>query len=201
VDEDRKPDVTGRLLEGRTGFSRAEQEDIFEDVLAQVAAEAPAPATRSWWFLALGWAAVLALVMAPVAWYLASESEPEFTARGQAANLELRCTSDACRPGESLTFELSGTSRGYLAAFARNEAGAVIWYFPEDAAGESIGVVGGLVRRSVAIGPEHQAGRWTVYAVVSDTPLTRAAVRDLFDDDGKFEGDGAELMIRDLVVK
>lgn len=215
-DEQRKPDITGRLLEGRTGFSRDEQGELFESVFAEVSAQEAAEApvtTRPWWMMVLGWAAVLALVATPVVLFVTSSQEPEFGARGgDGANLELRCA-DPCTQGAVLTLELTGAkdaTRGraarapqmrYLAAFARNEQGNVVWYLPKTDLDSSLEIEAGSASHTVEVGPEHEPGKWTVHAILSDRALRRADVRQLFDDEGELRDSSVELMTRELVVK
>lgn len=201
-ERDEQPDVVGRLLEGRDGFSRAERAAMFDDVFSRVEAEAPAAASsrRPWWagVLALGAAIALAVIVAQPT----TPADEEFRARGQSTNLELRCTGDgACAAGDALTFELVGTELAFFAAFARGASGDVIWYFPEDADGQSIAIEDGSTGRAVKLGADHAGSTWTVYAVLSAAPLTRDQIRASFDESGEFVRPDGELLTRQLVVE
>ena len=201
-DRDQQPDVVGRLLEGRSEFSRAERDAMFDEVFDRVGAEATAPTTarRPWWagVLALAAAVVLAVVVATPG----SVPEDEFRARGESANLELRCTgAGPCSVGDVVAFEVSGAEHSYFAAFARNAAGQVIWYFPEADGGQSVALDRDLVDRSVKLGPEHAGSSWIVHAVLSAAPLGRGAIRACFDDSGAFSCADARLLTRELVVE
>lgn len=204
-ENERQRDVAGRLLEGRTGFSRGEQDDLFDAVFAEVSVEAPegvvAPG-RPWWLVLVGWAAVLGLVVGPVLWIVTRPAEPEFTARGgEGANVELRCADEVCATGGALAFEVSGVSGGHVAAFARNAEGVVVWYLPETASGMSEPIESGGLRRAIELGPEHEPGRWTVYTVVTQRPLNRAQIRALFDASGAMGAPDTQLITRTLTIQ
>lgn len=203
-DSERQPDVAGRLLEGRTGFSRAEQDEVFDAVFAEVAVEASdaVASGRPRWILFLGWAAMLGLVVAPVLWIASRPAAPEFTARGgEGVNVELRCPDEVCRSGSVLAIEVTGISDGHVAAFARNAEGVVVWYLPEADGGMSAPVESGGLSHAVALGPEHELGRWTVYTVVSDRALNRAQVRALFDANGGLRSSDLQLITRTLTIE
>jgi hypothetical protein len=98
---------------------------------------------------------------------------------------ELTCsggTAAACPRGARLSIALPGeTANGNVGAYAEPEGGGErIWYFSvED--GPATLVESGAARlasRSIVLGPEHAAGRYRVFMVVSDRPLSRAEILD-----------------------
>ncbi|HVY28173.1 MAG TPA: hypothetical protein VHB79_16560 [Polyangiaceae bacterium] len=178
-----------RLLSRKNLPSVLEKEAIFERIHERVLAEAAPqgagrPARFVWvWALGLAVAAAIALV------WQGREPAPELAARGDGdANgvaLELSCGRAAtpCRAAGSLAFELGpAPSTLYFAAFARRTDGTIIWYFPESGAGAvglkvSAAAAPRVLERSVTFGPEHTAGQYELFALLSKQPLTRAQLK------------------------
>ena len=200
---DEREDTVGRLLEGTTNFSRAERDEMFDDVFASVSAEESAEAkeARPGWLRWFALAAVVCLAVVPAS-FLLTPGEPTFTARGADGNVQLRCSgAPACSLGDTLTFELSAPPQPWFAAFARSDAGTVVWYFPETPDAESIRVDEGLLERSVTLGDEHAPGTWTVHAIFTDTPLDREQIRDSFTESGEFSRPDAKLIRRQIDIR
>lgn len=199
---DEREDTVGRLLEGTTNFSRAERDEIFDDVFAAVEAEEPTTASaRPAWIRWFAWAAVICLAVVPLS-FVMQPGEPEFVARGADGNLQLQCSgATGCSIGDALTFELSKPPRAWFAAFAKGADGTVVWYFPEEETGQSVGVKDGMLERSVKLGAEHNIGPWAVFAVFSDFPLRREDIRDAFDDDGSINRPDITLIQRTLTIR
>ena len=101
-------------------------------------------------------------------------------------HLELVCTRDGerapCAPCARLSLRAKSSSVTHLAAFGRHEGGRIVWYLPGVAQGRSAPLLEGgaaQVLGSVWLGPEHEPGRYTVYGIFSEEPLTRADPRAL----------------------
>lgn len=199
-----------RLLSGKNQLSRPEKDEIFENVLGQVA-----PPARSVWRLApaLVLASVAALVLIPLAINNDDEdpTQSEFTARGQgsatgAFSMACADNSDACQPGDKLVFDLSASSGyRYFAAFAKRTDGAVIWYFPESPGGESLDLhqqlQDGVLDRGVVLGSDHQTGRYQVYGIFSAQPLTRTEIKERFDLGATSIGSETSVLRQELVIR
>jgi hypothetical protein len=201
---DDREDTVGRLLEGTTNFSRAEREEIFDDVFAAVAAEegatAPAPRTLPAWLRWFALAAVVCLAIVPASMLI--DTKPEFVARGgSTTNLQLQCTGEVCALGDSLTFEVTGAKAPWFAAFGRSSSGTVVWYFPATDRATSVKVEDGLLDQGVKLGDEHSTGTWTVHALFSHAPLTRDAVKACFDEHGELQCDDVELLERTFTIQ
>jgi hypothetical protein len=207
--------LISRLLSGRNRLSRVEKDALRDAILARAA---PAPPRRfglAGPALAVAGAAALLLV---IPWATRPGPEPapegrgELVARGASgdvAALNLLCDSSGeprCRAGDTLHFDVSGASGfDYLAAFARRDDGAVIWYFPEapGAGSHSIAdvVAGGILDRGIAIGGDHPPGRYQVFAVFSRQALTRDEIAARFDEAGPSAGPDAAVVVREVIVQ
>lgn len=110
-----------------------------------------------------------------------------FTPKGAAPAaglLSIGCnatTPGSCRLGDTLMFSVhAGAPPGYLVAYAERAgdgAGARIWYFPS-ASGAAPRVqaqsVTTVLPEGIRLGPPHAAGRYRVWAFISETPPDRA---------------------------
>lgn len=207
------PHLIRRLLAGRNRLSRAEKDEIFARVVDGVAP--PERRRRRWWAgagVAVA-AAAAALLVLPGR---GGEGEPggaasSFAARGggdTSAAFELSCPTAAagCRAGATLVFDLSPASGyRYFAAFARRGDDAVIWYVPGDSGDASADLrtrlEAGVLDRGVVLGAEHPPGRYTVFGIFSQQPLTRAAIRGHFDPDAASLGPDTAVVRKELVVQ
>jgi hypothetical protein len=194
-----------RLLAGKNELSRVEKDAILSEVLAQTA---PARSSRRWAAgLALA-AAATALLLLP--WVLRSDpsGEASFTGRGASppiAAFSLGCR-QACQNGDTLVFDLEPSSGyRYFSAFARHTDGTVIWYFPEAESAESLDLVArsqkGLLDKGVALGNEHRAGRYAVYGIFSNVPLTRTDIRERFVEGASELVTGQPVAKREIMVR
>jgi hypothetical protein len=172
-----------RLLGGKDRLSRPEKEQIFERVLARTL-----PVRPSLWVRArlgvVGLAASAAVALLVVSTHGRSP-QPELVARGVAQpSFRAACRGGRCRPGDQLVFEVTAPeATPYFAAFAQRSDGLVIWYFPDAPNGVSLDARGALLQRAVVIGPEHTAGDYQIYGVLSSGPLGRAELRRLIERD------------------
>ncbi len=199
-----------RLLSGKNQLSRSEKDEIFENVLGQVA-----PPRRSGWLLAPGLvlASVAALVIVPLAMNSGDEDPTHtgFAARGQSSAsgaFSMACTNsgDACQLGDKLVFDLSlSAGYQYFAAFAKRNDGAVIWYFPELPTGESLDLdqrlQHGVLDRGVILGSDHRAGRYQVYGIFSAEPLTRTKIKERFEVGATEIGSGTAVVAQELAIR
>jgi hypothetical protein len=166
-----------RLLAGRRGLSRPEQEAILETVLTRVA---PRPRWRSRITLGVAALGATAAVIAVLTVRPAGQVD-ELTARGGVlpAGFEVTCIPTPCAAGSKLVFDITSTGgAAYFAAFARGND-RWIWYFPSTAAARSraLPAAGGVLDTGITLGPEHAPGSYTIEGVFSSTPLDRDAIR------------------------
>jgi hypothetical protein len=201
-----------RLLSGRNRLSRPEKDEILANVLGEVT---PGRRVRGRHGVLLALAgAVGILVLVPLAMRGGPDGarDAAFSARGissAAAGFELVCPDGRpgiCLQGDTLLFDLSGSAgHDYFAAFARHQDGTVIWYFPESPDGKSLELARslseGVLRRGVAVGDEHQPGRYRVHGIFSDTALTRDDIKERFEDGAHDLGPGTAVTTRELTVR
>jgi hypothetical protein len=200
-----------RLLSGRNRLSRVEKDQILENVLDEVAPQ-PKRLSKVWTAVPLvAAAAVIALV--PLALWHTGHEDDAFSSRGQSvsvAALSLSCggVKDAvCSQGDKLLFDLSqSTGYRYFGAFARSEDGTIIWYFPESPEGTSLDLtqrlVDGVLDRGAVLDEHHRPGRYEVYGVFSNEPLTRQSLRSQFDENAtNHGGDAAAVVVREITVR
>lgn len=198
-----------RLLAGKNQLSRLDKEEIFENVLREVAPRR-APRTRTLGILvasAVALAAIVALTL-PLG---RREPDGRFAPRGglAQASFELACPSSPrgeCRRGDRLLFYLDGhEGYRYFAAFARSADGRVVWYFPSAPKGGGVELAHALrertLDRAIVLGPEHAQGRHDVYGIFSARPLDRQAIRDRFDAQRLAAGEGTRVVVRALEVR
>jgi hypothetical protein len=185
-----------RLLAGRNRLGRDEKEAVLEEVLSAVA---PRRRARRWFALAVPALALAALVL-----WLVPRSQPasEFTARGGDAHVATfapKCNGE-CTQGSKLLFDLQGTTGyRYFAAFAKTPDGSVIWY----ASGRDLTreLEHGVLVDAIVLG-DHQPGRYRVFGVFSDRELSRDAIRELFDDQGRARlTAGVTVVEREVVIR
>ena len=197
--------VISRLLSGRNRLSRHEKEQILDHVLGEVA---PAPRRARWWFAAMPAVAAAAIVLLVVLAPWRSRQADDFTARGAAHVLgafKPTCA-HGCGPGDKLLFDLDGTTGyRYFAAFGQRSDGTVLWYFPssEDATSLDLGrqLGSGVLDQGIVLGREHAAGTYRVFGVFSNEPLTRAQIRERFDDQALTAGPGTSVIEQELVIR
>lgn len=167
-----RQDELDRLL-ARGRLSRPEKERMFADV-----AHAIAPRRRFSWRVA-GILVPAFAVIALVPLGLVRSRHDGFRGKGLASGptIEAGCAG-GCRQGSTLVFRTAHvTQPSLLAAWAEDEHGARIWYFPTDAGElpsvpphDAVEVIG----RGARIGAEHGAARYTLHArLVSPGPHTR----------------------------
>jgi hypothetical protein len=192
-----------RLLSGRNRLSRLEKEQILEQVLGEAA-----PLKRSrWWFAVMPAVAAAALVLFVLLPGRGHDSG-EFTARGEghAAGAFKPTCAHGCSTGDKILFDVNGTvGYRYFAAFSRRADGTVLWYFPASDADVSVDLVAqagsGVLDRGIVIGNEHPAGTYRVFGVFSNEPLSRAQIRDRFDEAQLSAGPGTTVTAQELVVR
>ena len=171
-----------RLLSGRPEPSVLEKEEVLERVLREAA---PRPAARrAPWLLAAGAFASAALALFALV-QLRDDGE-QFAARGgdeREPALRVVCVETgqlgACPAHGTLAFELEPRQYAYAALFARDEAGAIIWYFPQ-AEGQSLLVKdaqGQPLRQGIRLGDSQPPGRYELVLVLSETALRRDEVK------------------------
>ncbi|MBL4632533.1 MAG: hypothetical protein JKY56_01600 [Kofleriaceae bacterium] len=188
-------ELIDRLLSGKNRMSDAAHDDIFEQVMAEVA---PAKKRSRFRFPILAGLLVAsaAVLMIPIAMRSAeSPQADEFGARGSGqdiATFSLNCSSPesgdaplSCANDAKLFFDMQGTTGyPYFAAFGRHTDGTVVWYFPEALGGHSIELAEhleqGVLDRSVVLGQAHSRGEYQVYGFYSKVPLTRADIKERF---------------------
>jgi hypothetical protein len=192
-DDDR---LVSRLLAGRDAISRVEKDEVLGRVLAE------RPRRPRWAWLALPAVAAAAVAMLFIA---RPSQEPELAARGGSgafAALHVTC-SPACAAGGKLVIDLHGTTGyRYFAAFAKRADGTVLWYVPASDDATSVEVpAGGVLDRTVVLGPEHPAGTYRIYGVFSNAPLPRAAIREAFDPARMTAGAGTAVVAQEIVVR
>ncbi len=181
-----------RLL-ARGELSRPEKERILGAVLQRTRADATAAdrgASWLWrWRLAFA-AATVALLAVPgvVLWSRAQQAQRgTFATRGGGSTpvVEVSCR-HLCARGDTLVFRVHDLKEtAFLAAFALDESGARIWYFPTDD-GEVVRLEPSkrpqTLKRGVRIGSEHPPGVYRIHLVLSRRPLDRKAIRVLRND-------------------
>ena len=194
-----------RLLSGRNRLSRLEKEQILDNVLGEVA---PAPKRMRWWLAAMPAVAAAVVVLLVLAPWRAQQQGSDFTARGGGQRLgafKPTCA-HGCRPGDKLLFDLDGTAGyRYFAAFSQRSDGTVLWYFPSNDEATSLDLSrqlgSGVLDQGIVIGNEHAAGTYRVFGVFSNEPLTRAQLRDRFDDKQLTAGPATRVVEQKLVVQ
>ena len=183
-------EAAARLLSGRNSPSVLQKDALFEQIYRRVTSQSVA--TRWQWkrvsFVA---AAALSVAATVLLWPTAS---PEFAARGgplvNEPAFRVLCLGRgeaSCRQGGTLAFEIAPRAQAhYFAAFARRTDGVIVWYFP---------TVDGLstllaqqesplvLDHAVELGSEQPPGRYEIFGVFSDGPLSRAAIKTALGDD------------------
>jgi hypothetical protein len=109
---------------------------------------------------------------------------PRGAAVGPAAELGLECAGGslgACPQGAKLVFAAhAGAVGGYLGAWAEPAGGGErVWYFSAEGESPRLEADGGRTQtlaRGVRVGPEHAPGAYVVHVVLSEVPLSRAAL-------------------------
>jgi hypothetical protein len=158
-----------------------ERDRVLDAVLGGVAPPRRTGSRSSLVVAAIGIAACVGAAVAVK--LIAGEGRP-FASRGSgeaAPHLELVCSGgslQACPRGAHLVFGVTGGGRaGYLTAYAEPKAGGErIWYFPSGTPKAAVApdaVPGNPVERVIAIGQEHQVGRYSVHVLVTTRPLSR----------------------------
>lgn len=191
--------LAARLLSRKNQLSRPEKEAIFDGVMQRLP-DGDRPWTfgsaRNKWLLlsGLGGAALATAMMFLFVLPRVGDS-PEFAKKGAAPSgptLRLACAeagrAGPCAQGRTILFEASGYgSRRHFAAFARRDDGTVIWYFPDAAAALTLTLSddgsGRALKKGIAIGAEHTAGRYVVYGLFFEQPRTRPEIRTLMAKD------------------
>jgi hypothetical protein len=181
-------DIDALLAQGR--LSGPEADRILEHVLDRTARGGTT--RRLWWPLTAGFGLAAATAALLLIGPMAQREGEGFTPRGGAAgatglpatDLDVACLGaslTACPRGSTLLFAVqSGAPAGYLAAWAEPAGGGErVWYFSAD--GEAPAVARSTagtqpLSRGVRVGPEHAAGSYVVHVVLSEQPLTKAAL-------------------------
>jgi hypothetical protein len=84
--------------------------------------------------------------------------------------------------------------------FARSPAGTILWY----TSGRDVerDVEHGVLADAAVIGTDHPPGRYRVFAVFSDRELSRDAIKQLFDDQGRARAaPGVEVVEKELEIR
>ena len=197
-----------RLLAGRNRLSRLEKDDIFANVMDEIA---PRKRLAGRLAPALALASVVAVLLLYVRVNNHGEStDSSFGSKGQSfasGAFSVVCKAeDGCQSGDKLVFDLSA-SAGYshFAAFAKRADGVVIWYFPESENDESLALDGrlrdGVLDRGVVLGDDHQPGRYQVYGIFSTEPLTQAQIKEGFREETPDIGTGTAVVAKEFVVQ
>lgn len=165
--------LLNRLLSGREGLSKSDQEDVLAQVLGAHAAR------PGWWSLPsfrvatllLATSAVLALV-----WVQPWVSEDDFTARGVAsASFELSCLNagvlSSCQEGSALAFRVATPAPAYFSALSLSADGDALWYF------SNVRTPGGVLERAPVLGPQPPE-RVVVIGVFTPAPIDKASLRE-----------------------
>jgi len=174
-----------RLLSDCRRLSVTEKEEILERVLDATAQPAP----RAWG--ALRWALVaspVVLLLVPAFWFSSRSVDAEFTARGGsfvAPTFHALCLDESggespCRAGHRLVFRTAAAPPfNAFAAFALSPAGETLWYFPGSGHPTSVPIAAGegVIDTAIAIDASHPPGRYEVFGVFSEVPLTKEAIR------------------------
>lgn len=173
----------GRLLAGKPGPSVLEKEAAFEDVLDGVDAKR----RRPW----LPWVSFgVAVSTAALALFTLRPPIDEFAKRGSPGPvfrphcLHAGAASD-CMVGGKLLFEVRAPeSHPHLAVFARRPDGAVIWYLPGPEAQTATvsSVRPTVLETGFELGADHPEGSYTVFAIFSAGPETRASLKRQLDE-------------------
>lgn len=201
-----------RLLGPAGKLSRLEKEAIFDTVAAGLAPALP------WWRrgrVAIGAAcaiaglAVLAIVLG-LGSRSGSPSQATLAARGEGgATMIVRCgahPADECASGDRLTFDFGSTPpQGNLGLFARAPDGTIVWYLPGDDATPTLALAGhtpgGVLDTVVELDRRYTPGRYQLFAIVSDVPMTRADIRALAVGDRLVPRPGVNIVDRTFVVR
>jgi hypothetical protein len=192
-------ETIARLIQGRDEPSILARERLFERIYQETA---PRPTRQR-----LGWALGLSLaaVAGAVALYLRPPSS-EFAARGGGAfesAFQPRCIEGPCRSGNKLVFEMGPLATGrHFAAFARRHDGTIVWYFPaadEKSIALSTSETPQLLQRAITLGPEHSPGRYELFGVFSERPLSRAELKVALGDELR-GGPGVRVVRRSFEV-
>jgi hypothetical protein len=188
-------------------LSRVEKEAIWGRIEA---ARAPWWRRRATRLGAAGLASAIATVVVVLAVTSMRPPADELTPRGAGATpLALRCSADRepgdCRRGDRLVFDFgTNEAQGYVALFARSPAGTVIWYVPADDATASISLAdhssAGVLDTAAVIDDSYEPGRYELFAVISERPLSRADIRGFERGDRLVAAAGAQIETRAFVV-
>ena len=160
------------------------------------------PRRRARWPAVLGTACAAAAALVLV---LLSREDPDrdgFAPRGQgAASAELALVCDGgCRRGDTVVLDLGATAGfRYLSVFARGPGGQVTWYV--DAADLETRLRDGIFDRKIALAAGQPPGRYDIYGIFSDEPLTREAIRARFTPGAADIGPGTAVITRELEVR
>lgn len=175
-----------RLLSGRNRMSVIEREQVLAQVLQQTARPSAARRLAPWLLGSAAAAASLALLLLLLPGTPASQGE--FASRGNGAQqgFALSCVDATgpgdCHRGSRLLFQTwAPAGQPYFASLARGSDGTILWYAPSGDQERSLDTrqagPGGVLATGIQIGPEHPAGRLTVYGLFSAAPLDKAEVR------------------------
>lgn len=172
-------------------------------------------ARSPWWRRRATWggAAGLASAIATVVVVLAVTSTrptDDLTPRGTAGvPLTLRCGADRepgdCRRGDRLVFDFGAREpHGFVALFARSPAGTVIWYLPATEAASSVALSehasAGVLDTAAVIDRSYEPGRYELFAVISERPLSRAEIRGFARGDRLVAAAGVHIETRAFVI-
>lgn len=165
--------LLNRLLSGREGLSRSDQEDI----LAQVLGAQAARPTR--WSLPSFRLATLVLVTSAVValvWVQPWVPKDDFTARGaESASFELSClnagVASSCQEGSALAFRVATPATAYFSALSLSADGDALWFF------SNVRTQGGVLERAPVLGRQPPE-RVVVIGVFTTEPIDKVALRE-----------------------
>jgi hypothetical protein len=201
-----KRENAARLLAPAGRLSSLEKDAIFDGI----AAGNRSWIARHWGALSAATVAVAAAAVLFVVWPSGTSAPSTLTARGSASlPLVLRCGArepGTCLRGDRLTFDF-GTSlpEGYVAVFARGESGTVFWYVPAEEETASVALTehtsAGVLDTVAVIDDAYTPGRYDVFAIVSQRPLSRTEIRAFAQGDRLVAPPDIHIESRSFVIR
>jgi hypothetical protein len=201
-----KRENAARLLGPAGRLSSVEKDAIFDRIDTR---------GRSWLSrhraaLSAAAVAVAAAAVLFVVWPSGSSRPSTLTARGSATlPLVIRCGArepGQCHRGDRLTFDFGATPpAGFVALFARGEAGKIFWYVPAEEETASVELAAhtstGVLDTVAVIDDAYPPGRYEVFAVVSPQPLSRTEIRTFAQGDRLVAPPDVHIESRSFVIR
>ncbi len=189
-----------RLLSGGEGPSVQEREEIFDHVMRRVSPLSHRGITPAWILRSAVILCSAACLMLIGLLIIPPPENSGFSPRGtalEAGQFQLQCLSGAASPtarnadssmecyfGDTLVFMIMPPPKArYFSAAALSAKGILIWYFPSENQGSLLlpPTAEKVAERGIVIGNEHAKGRYRVFGVFSQKPLSQKEVRQTIE--------------------